>query len=59
LDGKWVWSSNWGKFDLRDKIILSKEQHPKYPTVQVWKYVDKNGIQEQIMVPGMEPWFQF
>ncbi len=54
LGGKWVWSSSRSKIFLKNKIILSKEQHPKYPTVQVWKYIDGNGFREQVIVPGME-----
>ncbi len=57
LAGKWIWDSSRSKIDLRNCIILSKETHPEYPTVQVLKYVNKNGIQEQIMIPGMEEWF--
>ena len=53
LDGKFIWSSNY-KHDLRNEILLSKDQHPKYPTVQVWKILDKDKIYEQIMIPGME-----
>jgi len=54
LNGKCIWESDCEKIDLRNKIILSKDQHPEYPTVQVWKYIDENGIREQIMIPGME-----
>jgi len=57
LDGVKIWKSERNKLDLRDKIILSKERHSMYPTVQVWKYIDENGIKEQIVIPGMEPWF--
>ncbi len=54
LSGKLIWASNWAKFDLRNKIIFSKEPHPKRPTVQIWEYLDKDRIQERIMIPGME-----
>ena len=54
LNGKYIWHSGRSKIFLKNKIILSKEQHPEYPTVQVWKWLDKNKIQEQIIVPGME-----
>jgi len=57
LNGKEIWNSNYKKFDSTNKIILSKDPHPLYPTVQVQKYIDENGIQEQIIIPGMEPWF--
>ncbi len=56
LDGKYIWHSEYNKFDLTNEIVYSKEQHPEYSTVQVWKYLDKNGIQEQIIIPGMEAW---
>ena len=54
LGGERVWDSNWNKLNLRNKIILSKEIHPKYPTVKVLKYIDEYGIKEQIIIPGME-----
>jgi len=54
LDGICVWYSSRKKFDFTNIIIISKEQHPEYPTVQIWKYVNKHGIQEQIVIPGME-----
>ena len=53
LDGVFIWDSN-DILDLTNKIILSKTQHPLYPTVQVWKILDKNGLREQIIIPGME-----
>ena len=53
LDGKGIFNSSY-KFDLTNQIILSKTQHPLYPTVQVWKILDKNGLREQIIIPGME-----
>ena len=49
LDGKVIWISN-GKLDLTNKIILSKSQHPLYPTVQVWKILNKNEVYEQIII---------
>ncbi len=54
LNGIVLFCTNTGKIDLRNKIILSKEQHPLYSTVQVWKYLNENWIQEQIVIPGME-----
>jgi len=54
LNNKCIWSSNWDKLDFTNKIILSKERHSMYPTVQVWKYIDENGIKEQIVILGME-----
>jgi len=57
LDGKYIWYSEYNKLDFTNKIILSKEQHPEYPTVQVLKFVDDYGIQERIIIPGMEEWF--
>ncbi len=56
LEGVIVFASWEGKLILRNKIILSKEQHPKYSTVQIWRCIDENGIQEQIIIPGMEAW---
>jgi len=53
LDGKIIWDSS-DKFDLKNYIVLSKEQHPKYSTVQVWKYFTGNRIKKQIIVPEME-----
>ena len=55
--GVYIWHSKIEKFDLRNKIILSKEQHPEYPTCQVWNYVNEHGIKEQIIIPEMEEWF--
>ncbi len=49
-----IWKSQFGQLCLKHKIIVSKEKHPEYSTVQVWKYIDGNGIQERIIVPGME-----
>lgn len=54
LDSTIIWASNLDKLDLRNKIILSKEPHLEYPACQLFKYVDKNGIKERIIVPGME-----
>ena len=54
LDGIIIWFSVWKTLDFTNKIILSKEQHPRYPTCQVLKYIDENGIQEQVVIPGME-----
>ncbi len=54
LNGKYIWHSSRSKIDLKNKIILSKETHPDYPTIQVWKWVDEYGIKEQIVIPGME-----
>jgi len=54
LDNKMIWSSRWNKLNLKNKIILSKGIHPEYPTVQIWKYIDQNGIQEQVINPGMK-----
>jgi len=56
LQGVYIWHSKIEKFDLKNYIVLSKEQHPEYPTVQVWKYIDGNRIREQIIIPGMEAW---
>ena len=42
------------RLNFRNKIILSKKQHLEYSEIQVWKYIDGNGIQEQIVIPGME-----
>jgi len=53
LEGEEIFSST-EKLDLTNKIVLSKEVHPEYPTVQVWKYIGQNGIREQIVIPGME-----
>ena len=53
LDGKVIWSS-YDKLDLTNQIILSKTQHPNYPTVQVWKILNKNKVYEQTIIPGME-----
>ncbi len=53
LDGIFICSS-FSNFDLTNCVMVSKEPHPEYSTVQVWKYLDKNGIQEQIVIPGME-----
>ncbi len=54
LEDKLIWSSGWKPINLKDKIIFSKEIHPEYPTVQIWKYLDKNGIREQVIISGME-----
>jgi len=54
IDNNHLWNSHWAKLDLRDKIILSKDPHSLYQTVQVLKYIDKDRIQKRIMIPGME-----
>lgn len=41
-------------FDFTDQIILSKTQHPNYPTVQVWKILGPNALYERLIIPGME-----
>ena len=53
LDGKIIWSS-YDKLYLTNQIILSKTQHPEYPLVQVWKILNKDGVYERIIIPGME-----
>jgi hypothetical protein len=40
--------------DLRNKLVLSKIEHPKYPTVKIWKILDHERISELIVIPGME-----
>ena len=53
LDGNCIWNSDL-KLDLTSQIILSKENHPNYLTVQVWKILDKNKFYDQFIIPGME-----
>ena len=53
LDGKIIWNSGC-KLNLTNQIILSKQQHSEYPTVQIWKILGPNGLYEQIIIPGME-----
>ncbi len=53
LNGKYIYSSFCVRIDLRNKIILSKDPHPDYPTVQVWKWIDKNEIIEQVIISEM------
>ena len=57
LNGSYIFDSD-DNLDLRNQIILSKTQHPEYPTVQVWKILDSEGIYEQIIIPGMEEYIQ-
>ncbi len=57
LNGIFIWASNLDKLDLKKKIVLSKEKHPAYPTIQILKYIDEYRIQERIIIPGMEEWF--
>ena len=52
LNGQYIWNSNY-KIILTNQIILSKTKHPEYPTVQVWKIFDSEGIYEQTVIPGM------
>ncbi len=54
LDDKIIWASNWAKFDLKYRIILSKEPHPEYPNAQIWKWIDQYGVWEQVIIPGMK-----
>ncbi len=54
LNGKFVWHSEYNKLDFTNKIVLLKEQYPEYPTIQIWKWIDKNGIREQMIISGME-----
>ena len=53
LNNKFIWDSD-DKLDLTNEILLSKENHSEYPNIQVWKILDKNGLREQIIIPGME-----
>lgn len=53
LEGKILFDS-FQNFNFTNQIILSKDQHPLYPTVKVWKILDKNKVYEQIVIPGME-----
>ena len=53
LNDMFIWDSA-EKLNLTDQIILSKILHPNYPTVQVWKILDKDKVWEQIVIPGME-----
>ena len=53
LDGKFLLSS-YGNLWLTNQILLSKEKHPEYPIVQVWKILDKDKVYEQFIIPGME-----
>ena len=53
LEGFCIWDSH-RKLDLTNQYILSKSQHPLYPTVQVWKILNKDRVYEQIVIPGME-----
>ncbi len=57
LVGEFIWSSDLNKVYLKNKIVFSKTQHPEYPTVQVWKWLEKDKIKEQIVICGMEAWF--
>ena len=53
LDGYYIWFS-YRKLNSTNQIILSKTQHPEYPLVQVWKILNKDGVYERIIIPGME-----
>ena len=53
LNGNYIWDS-YNKLDLTNKIILSKTQRSEYPSVQIWKILGKNGLYEQVIIPGME-----
>ena len=53
LEGKFIWCPN-DKLDLTNKIVLSKAQHPLYPTLQIWKILDKDKVWEKTIIPGME-----
>ena len=53
LEGKIIWDS-FNKLEFSNQIILSKQQHPKYPLVQVWKILGPNGLYEFVVIPGME-----
>ena len=53
LEGYYIWDSD-HKLGFTNQIILSKTQHPEYPTVQVWKILSKNKVYEQTIIPGME-----
>lgn len=54
LEGQFIWSSSGRKHDLRNEIILSKTEHPKYPNVQIWKILDKNKVYDFTVILGME-----
>jgi len=53
LDGVIIWSTAWDIFDLRNKIVLSKDSHLEYPAVQILKYISQYGIKELFVIPGM------
>ena len=53
LDGFYIWDST-SERDFTNKIILSKTQHSKYSTIQIWKILGPNGLYELNVIPGME-----
>jgi len=57
LDEKPIWDSD-DKLDLTNEILLSKEKHSEYPTIQIWKILNKDKVYEQIIIPGMEEYIQ-
>ncbi len=57
LNGVLIWNSGRPKFYLKELSYLSNKRHPKFRTVHVLSYLNANGIKEQIIIPGMEPWF--
>ena len=50
LEGK-RYSSSWL---TGDKLILSEEPHPKYPNILIYKILEKNKIEEYLLIPGMK-----
>jgi len=54
LDNSSIFSTLQKQLDLTNKTILSKVQHPDYPTVQIWKILGPNGLYEQVIILGME-----
>ena len=52
LKGKHIWSD--GESLGPEIILLSKEPHPEYPTVQIWKFLWSEGIYNQPIIQGME-----
>lgn len=50
LEGK-KYSSSWL---TGDKLILSEEPYPKYPKILIYKILEKNKIEEYLLIPGMK-----
>ncbi len=58
LDGYLFFSSSMKGYqhilNFKNRVVLDKFKHPKYPLVQVFQVLNKERIEKQCIIPGME-----